>query len=61
MSAVRCLTDTRRTPCEDIDNALEEAKRLGGEVITEPYRIPGLAFALIADPSGSVVRLAQQP
>jgi hypothetical protein len=45
---------------QDIDGAVDEAKRLGGKVIQEPYRVPGVAFALIADPAGSVVGLAQQ-
>jgi uncharacterized protein len=45
---------------QDIDGAVAEAKRLGGKVIQEPYRVPGVAFALISDPSGSVVGLAQQ-
>ena len=45
---------------QDIDSAIGEAKRLGGKVIQEPYQVPGVAFALIADPNGSVVGLAQQ-
>lgn len=44
----------------DIDNAVADAQRLGGKVIQEPFRVPGVAFALIADPGGSVVGLAQQ-
>jgi len=34
--------------------------RLGGSVVQEPLRVPGVAFALIADPAGQVVGLAQQ-
>jgi predicted enzyme related to lactoylglutathione lyase len=29
-------------------------------VVQEPVRVPGVAFALIADPAGQVVGLAQQ-
>jgi predicted enzyme related to lactoylglutathione lyase len=45
---------------EDIDAALADAKRLGGRVVQEATRVPGVAFALIADPAGHVVGLAQQ-
>ena len=45
---------------EDIDAAVAEATRLGGSVVQEPARVPGVAFALIADPAGQVVGLAQQ-
>ena len=44
----------------DIESAVAEAKRLGGKVIQDPFQVPGVAFALIADPAGSVVGLAQQ-
>jgi predicted enzyme related to lactoylglutathione lyase len=44
----------------DIDTAVTDAKSLGGTVVQEPQRIPGLAFALVADPAGNVVGLAQQ-
>jgi predicted enzyme related to lactoylglutathione lyase len=33
---------------------------LGGSIVQEPVRVPGVAFALIADPAGQVVGLAQQ-
>jgi uncharacterized protein len=45
---------------EDIDATIAEVKRLGGSVVQEPARVPGVAFALIADPAGQVVGLAQQ-
>jgi len=45
---------------EDIDATLAEAVRLGGTVVQEVARVPGVAFALFADPAGQVVGLAQQ-
>jgi hypothetical protein len=45
---------------EDIAATIAEVKGLGGSVVQEPARVPGVAFALIADPSGQVVGLAQQ-
>jgi predicted enzyme related to lactoylglutathione lyase len=45
---------------EDIDAAVASAKKLGGTLVQEPTRVPGVAFALIADPAGQVVGLAQQ-
>ena len=45
---------------EDIDATIAEVKRLGGSVVQEPVCVPGVAFALITDPSGQVVGLAQQ-
>ncbi len=45
---------------EDIDAAVTDASRLGGTVVQPPVRVPGVAFALIADPAGQVVGLAQQ-
>jgi predicted enzyme related to lactoylglutathione lyase len=45
---------------DDIDAAIADATRLGGRVVQEPVRVPGVAFALIADPAGQVVGLAQQ-
>jgi uncharacterized protein len=45
---------------DDIDDAVNRAKELGGRVIQEPQRVPGVAFALIADPQGHVVGLTQQ-
>ena len=45
---------------EDIDAVIADATRLGGTVVQQPARVPGVAFALIADPAGQVVGLAQQ-
>jgi predicted enzyme related to lactoylglutathione lyase len=45
---------------DDIDATVTEAQRLGGTVVQPVMRVPGVAFALIADPAGQVVGLAQQ-
>jgi predicted enzyme related to lactoylglutathione lyase len=45
---------------QDIDATIAQATRLGGSVVQEPARVPGVAFALIADPHGQIVGLAQQ-
>jgi len=45
---------------DDMDQAVGDAVRLGGRVVQQPVTIPGVAFALIADPQGHVVGLAQQ-
>jgi len=45
---------------EDIDATITDVRRLGGSVVQEPMRVPGVAFALVADPAGQVVGLAQQ-
>ena len=45
---------------EDIDASVLDATRLGGTIVQAPVRVPGVAFALIADPAGQVVGLAQQ-
>jgi hypothetical protein len=45
---------------EDMAAAVADAVRLGGRVVQEPVSVPGVAFALIADPQGHVVGLAQQ-
>jgi predicted enzyme related to lactoylglutathione lyase len=45
---------------DDITAVVEQAKKLGGRVVQEPQRAPGVAFALIADPRGHIVGLAQQ-
>jgi predicted enzyme related to lactoylglutathione lyase len=45
---------------DDIDAAVASAERLGGSVVQATTRVPGVAFALIADPAGQVVGLAQQ-
>ena len=45
---------------DDIDSAVKRAGELGGQVVQEPQHVPGVAFALIADPQGHVVGLTQQ-
>jgi predicted enzyme related to lactoylglutathione lyase len=44
----------------DMDVAIADATRLGGTVVQQPTSVPGVTFALIADPLGHVVGLAQQ-
>ena len=39
---------------------MKRAGELGGQVVQEPQHVPGVAFALIADPQGHVVGLTQQ-
>ena len=45
---------------DDINRVVEQATKLGGTVVQEPRQAPGVSFALIADPHGHVVGLAQQ-
>jgi uncharacterized protein len=45
---------------DDIAAAVAKAQALGGSVVQEPASVPGVRFALIADPQGHVVGLAQQ-
>ena len=45
---------------EDVAGAIADTTRLGGRVVQEPVTVPGVTFALIADPQGHVVGLAQQ-
>jgi len=45
---------------EDMAATIADATRLGGSVVQEPVTVPGVSFALIADPQGHVVGLAQQ-
>jgi uncharacterized protein len=45
---------------EDIEKTIAATSELGGRVVQEPVSVPGVAFALIADPQGHVVGLAQQ-
>jgi predicted enzyme related to lactoylglutathione lyase len=44
---------------DDIAGAVERARKLGGRVVQEPQQAPGVSFALIADPQGHIVGLAQ--
>jgi len=41
-------------------STIAQTTRLGGRVVQEPVTVPGVSFALIADPQGHVVGLAQQ-
>ncbi len=45
---------------DDMGDAVADAVRLGGRVVQEPVEVPGVRFALISDPQGHVVGLAQQ-
>ena len=45
---------------DDVDSAVKRATELGGRVIQEPQHVPGVSFALIADPQGHVVGLTAQ-
>jgi uncharacterized protein len=45
---------------DDMDAAVATTTRLGGSIVQPPVKIPGVTFALIADPQGHVVGLAMQ-
>ena len=45
---------------EDLAASAARATELGGRVVQQPVDVPGVRFALIADPQGHVVGLAQQ-
>ena len=45
---------------DDINSVIAQVTKLGGTVVQEPQQAPGVSFALIADPQGHVVGLAQQ-
>jgi predicted enzyme related to lactoylglutathione lyase len=45
---------------DDIAETIATTSWLGGRVVQEPVTVPGVSFALIADPQGHVVGLAQQ-
>ena len=45
---------------DDMATTLESATRLGGRIVQDPVEVPGVRFALIADPQGHIVGLAQQ-
>ena len=41
---------------DDVDAAVAQTRELGGQVIREPFDVPGMArCAVVADPSGGVV------
>ncbi len=45
---------------DDMAASIDKATSLGGKVVQEPVEVPGVTFALISDPLGHVVGLAQQ-
>jgi predicted enzyme related to lactoylglutathione lyase len=45
---------------DDMTGSIDRATSLGGKVVQEPVEVPGVRFALIADPLGHVIGLAQQ-
>ena len=45
---------------DDMAASIDKATSLGGKVVQEPVDVPGVRFALIADPLGHQVGLAQQ-
>jgi predicted enzyme related to lactoylglutathione lyase len=45
---------------DDMGASIASTTRLGGRVVQEPVEVPGVRFALIEDPQGHVVGLAQQ-
>jgi predicted enzyme related to lactoylglutathione lyase len=44
---------------EDVAAALEAAERLGGTIVQRPAAVPGVTFALLADPQGHVIGVSQ--
>jgi uncharacterized protein len=45
---------------EDIAASMAHAVELGGRVVQDAVKVPGVTFGLIADPQGHIVGLAQQ-
>jgi len=47
----------------DVDAAVQKVRELGGQVLTEPYDIPGtgLRQAAVSDPQGATLTLTQPP
>ncbi len=45
---------------DDVDATLAHATKLGGRVVQQPVNVPGVSFALLADPQGHVVGVAKQ-
>ena len=42
---------------EDVEQAVDRVKELGGQVLTQPMPVPNGAFIVIADPQGAVSAL----
>ena len=45
---------------EDVQQSLDHAVKLGATVVQSPTKVPGVTFALFADPYGNVIGLASQ-
>jgi uncharacterized protein len=45
---------------EDVEQALEQAVELGGTVVQPAQQVPGVTFAVFADPQGHHVGVAAQ-
>ena len=45
---------------DDVDSTLAHATELGGRVVQQPVSVPGVSFALLADPQGHIVGVAKQ-
>jgi uncharacterized protein len=43
---------------EDVEAALEQAKRLGGRIVQPAQNVPGVTFGVLADPQGHLVGVA---
>ena len=44
---------------DDVDQALRTVEKLGGKVIVPTTKMPGVTFAVFADPEGNKVGVAQ--
>lgn len=45
---------------ENLDNSLDEAMKLGGDVVTPPRSLMGGKMAVVKDPAGAVVALWEE-
>jgi uncharacterized protein len=45
---------------DDMEASITAATQAGGKVVQDPVEVPGVRFALISDPLGHVVGVAQQ-
>jgi uncharacterized protein len=43
---------------EDVEAALAEAERLGGEIVQPAQSVPGVTFGVLADPQGHLIGVA---
>lgn len=44
----------------DLQSSLAKAVELGGSIVQQPHAVPGVTIALLADPQGNVVGVAQR-